>query len=379
MDFKQAVRAARIVHGNENQIKNVMRRAAAGDELCIGFLGGSITQGSLAAHQDRCYASLVWQWWIQTFPQSSFSIVNAGIGGTTSLFGAARAGEDLLRAHPDFVIIDFTVNDDNIPFSGETFEGVIRQVCRSAAVMILCNVYYDSGKNAEDAHIPVARHYQIPTVSMKASILRMMQTGGLAEDTFTPDHLHPNDCGHRMAADIIIHQLRNIYQTMEMRETGRKDPVRMPLPLTKNRFECARRLQSPDCQPVLDGFRADDREKCGILDIWKRGWYAANAGDSITFEVYASCISVQFLRSVRRKSPVAEAVVDGDQSNTVRLDGNFDEDWGDFLALYTVLDTEKSMVHKVQIRIIEPGEEPFYLVSVITDGDNAIKTQEDQT
>ena len=71
--------------------------------------------------------------------------------------------------------------------------------------------------------------------------------------------------------------------------------------------------------------------------------------------------------------------MDGDQSNTVRLDGNFDEDWGDFLALYTVLDTEKSMVHKVQIRIIEPGEEPFYLVSVITDGDNAIKTQEDQT
>ena len=38
---------------------------------------------------------------------------NAGIGGTTSEFGAARVGTDLLEERPDFVIVEFSVNDES--------------------------------------------------------------------------------------------------------------------------------------------------------------------------------------------------------------------------------------------------------------------------
>ena len=244
--------------------------------------------------------------------------------------------------------------------------------------MILCNVYYDSGKNAEAVHIPIAEYYQIPAVSMRESIWRMMQTGEIREETFTSDHLHPGDQGHRIVADIMISQLCKIYQSLELQTGQTEGAVCMPPPLTRNRFEFASRLQVMNCHPLLKGFLKDTREKQGVLDIWKQGWYAAKAGDCITFEVQASCISVQFLRSVRRRSPIAEAVVDGDRSSAVRLDGNFDEDWGDFLALETVLDSEERAVHTLQIQITEQGEEPFYLVSVITDGDNIMKIQEGQ-
>lgn len=367
MDIEKLASAARIVLGNENQIKCVMRRAIAGTELCIGFFGGSITQGSKASGQERCYASLVWKWWSDTFPQSKFSLINAGIGGTTSFFGAVRVKEDLLEAHPDFVIIDFTVNDDNEPFCGETFEGVIRQSYGETALMILCNVYYDSGKNAETVHVPVAEYYEIPTVSMRESFWRMMREGGMAEEQFTQDHLHPNDWGHRMVANIIISQLVKIYNSLGKTQEENEEPIKFPSPMTSNRFEYAKRLQTFNCYPILKGFCADYREKRGLLDLWKRGWYARQEEDTITFEVEASCIAVQFMRSVRRKSPVAEAVVDGEQLNAVRLDGNFGEDWGDFLALERVLDKTDKGRHTLQVRIIEQGEEPFYLVSVITD------------
>ena len=44
-----------------------MARAARGEELTIGFLGGSITQGSLASAEDKTYAYRVYRWWCDAF------------------------------------------------------------------------------------------------------------------------------------------------------------------------------------------------------------------------------------------------------------------------------------------------------------------------
>ena len=73
------------------RLKNLMKRAANGESLVIGFLGGSITQGSLSSTPKTCYAYLVYEWWKKSFPNAAFSFVNGGIGGTTSHYGGARA------------------------------------------------------------------------------------------------------------------------------------------------------------------------------------------------------------------------------------------------------------------------------------------------
>ena len=41
---------------NLARLKECMRRAEMGEELTIGFLGGSITQGSLATEHENTYA-----------------------------------------------------------------------------------------------------------------------------------------------------------------------------------------------------------------------------------------------------------------------------------------------------------------------------------
>ena len=60
----------------------------------IGFLGGSITQGSLATEHENTYAYRVYKWWCDTFPQAKFNYVNGGIGGTDSYYGVSRAVTD---------------------------------------------------------------------------------------------------------------------------------------------------------------------------------------------------------------------------------------------------------------------------------------------
>ena len=140
---------------NLSRLKNCMARAQRGEELTIGFLGGSITQGSLATEHENTYAYRVFTWWKETFPNAEFHYVNGGIGGTTSHYGVSRAVTDVLMYQPDFVVVDFSVNDEPDEFFQETYEGVIRKLLRwksEPAVVILNNVFYDAGKTAQDFH-----------------------------------------------------------------------------------------------------------------------------------------------------------------------------------------------------------------------------------
>lgn len=72
------------------------------------------------------------------------------------MIGAARAVSDVLMYQPDFVGIDFSVNDDPTDFFKEIYEGVLRKVLTwtsEPAVVLLNNVYYDTGINAQEQHV----------------------------------------------------------------------------------------------------------------------------------------------------------------------------------------------------------------------------------
>lgn len=369
-----------------------MVRAERGEELTIGFLGGSITQGSLASAEDKTYAYRVYQWWCDAFPQAAFGYVNGGIGGTCSCFGAARAVRDLLMYQPDVVVVDFSVNDkgetpEDESFYQETYEGLLRRILSwpsSPAVLVLNNVYYDSGKTMQDRHNAVAEHYRVPFVSIKDSIYRKMREGKYRLEELTPDGLHPNDLGHELVAGEIIRLLEEIRawddkeglctepgavkREIEWQRTDRE--VKLPLPLTQNAYEQANLLTIRNSQPVLDGFRADSREKKGHLDTFKNGWLGKKAGDRIIFQVEASCIAVQYRKTIQRPAMSARLILDGKRDEAILLDGNFEESWGDCLYLLPVLHHGEREKHRVEIEVIETdkdkkGETPFYLLGLM--------------
>ena len=200
------------------RLKNLMKRAANGESLVIGFLGGSITQGSLSSTPKTCYAYLVYEWWKKSFPNAAFSFVNGGIGGTTSHYGGARAWKDVLCYRPDIVTVDFSVNDDANEFFEETYEGMLRRLLAAPsdpAVVVLNNVFYDIGKNAQNYHNRIADHYGIPHVSIKDTVYPDVESGKIVRADITPDNLHPNDKGHRLVADEICKLLDSIKAEME--------------------------------------------------------------------------------------------------------------------------------------------------------------------
>ena len=362
------------------RLKNLMKRAANGESLVIGFLGGSITQGSLSSTPKNCYAYLVYEWWKKSFPNAAFSFVNGGIGGTTSHYGGARAWKDVLCYRPDIVTVDFSVNDDANEFFEETYEGTIRRLLAAPsapAVVVLNNVFYDTGKNAQNYHNRIADHYGIPHVSIKDTVYPDVESGKIVRADITPDNLHPNDKGHRLVADEICKLLDSIRAEMEEetiageniegKSTKTEASVLLPAPLTENAYEHSRLIQIQDNEAILDGFLVDPIEKKGMLDIFKNGWTAAHTNDKISFEIECSCLAVQYRKSVQQPVPKAKAVIDSDEAHAVILDGNFTEDWGDCLYLEPLLHHAEKKVHRIEITVTDAKDivRPFYLVALI--------------
>lgn len=355
--------------GNLTRLKGFMNRAAKGERLTVGFIGGSITQGFSATDPEKCYAARTFGWLKKVFPNTEFDYVNAGIGATDSQFGAARVQEDLLRRLPDLVFVEFSVNDHSTPHFCETYEGLVRQIYGSAsapAMVLIHNVYYDTGKSAAYYHAQIGRHYDLPCISMQNSIYPAVAAGRLPAEKITADFLHPNDLGHEFMASVITNFLEKVIhdKTQEPQEI-------FPAPLTENAYEHCVRLQYFNSTPGKSVFVEDMTPQRDITDIFRNGWSAGEKGAYLEFTFRGTGAAVQYRRVKDGPAPIATAVVDENPETACVLDGTFDETWGDKMELATIAEHLPYGEHRVRIEITETHENDkagFYLVSLIVSG-----------
>ena len=355
--------------GDANYLSAVFDKAEKEKELSIVYLGGSITQGCHAQTEDKRYVNLSAKWWEKSFPETKLSFFNAGIGATTSQFGAARADEHVLDKKPDLVFVEFSVNDDNTQLFRETYESLIRKLLKAQsvkAVVVINNLFYEDGHNAQEIHNEIAKHYGLPIVSVRDYIYPHIASGEEKREDYTTDMLHPNDKGHAMIASLICNLLD---KELENRVS---EPVKPTLkaPVTASRYEDAVRYQNKSLNIKSEGFTADTHEASQWCDPFKDGWTGWKKGAKISFLVKGSIIMIQWRRTINKPAPKAYAVIDGRYNERVILDANFDEDWGDLCALTTISSNAGSGLHTLDIVIDEEGREesPFMVISVISAG-----------
>jgi lysophospholipase L1-like esterase len=195
-------------------LPNVAARAAAGGELRVAYLGGSIT-----AATDG-WRSLTTDHLRARFPQLTITEIPAGLPGTGSNLGACRVGYDVLRRRPDLLFVEFAVNDLNAPPERieQTMEGIVRQVWRANPLTDIIFVYTISTPGLPDlqagrfpaaarAMENVAAHYGIPSLHFGVEVARRLAAGELVfkapetpgeARTFSLDGVHPTAAGHRV-------------------------------------------------------------------------------------------------------------------------------------------------------------------------------------
>ena len=335
--------ASLVSEGDMARLQRALAKARRGETTTVAVIGGSITQGARATKPENRYGNLVAAWWREKFPKARIEFVNAGIGATGSNYGALRARRDLLAHQPDFVVVEYSVNDRPLQESAETLEGLTRQILsqlNQPAAMLLFMMHTEGG-NAQEWHAKVGSHYALPMVSYRDALWPEIKADRLKWETVMADQVHPNDAGHECAAKFVTCLLEKVLK--DLPPDDRLPAVApVPAPLFTDLFERTALFEAGDLQPRKnDGWTLDKKDQC---------WRSDKPGSVIEFEIEGRVIySMHFV--VRKAMGKAKAQVDG--GAPVTLNGWFDQTWGGYRCSTVLGKDLKPGPHRVRVELLE--------------------------
>ncbi len=211
-DFKALAPKSHLNVGNTSRLTALFKKAASGKKIIIGAIGGSITAGEDKTLEGQ-YIQRIGQWFRDTFG-CEVEVVNAGIGATTSFYGLHRAQKDLLQYKPDFVIVEYAVNDGGTQLDNNCYEMLVRDILNAEskpAVLLLCTMAQD-GKNVQEYHVGCGEFYGLPVVSYRDAVWPEMEYGRIKWEELSPDNVHPNKTGHGILSLFVTELLQKIYK-----------------------------------------------------------------------------------------------------------------------------------------------------------------------
>ena len=339
---------AMLSYGNADRIARAMNKADNGEEITVAVIGGSITAGANASDFGKTsYGPLMSEWWKAKFPNTKVNFVNAGAGGTDSLYGVTRANEELLKSNPDFVIVEFSVNDKefgeyNKKYLSEVYEGLLRKIMNSQnkpGVIIFENTY-NTGTNAEKTHVPVAEHYNVPILSYKSAIwpvIRYSNAFGKVNEAwkvFYGDDIHPNDKGHKLISEIIIRYLDSVYD--QRKAYSAPNDTLTDIMNETNRFEDADFLTAGNMKDLELG----DWVNSG------RFFNTSTPGASMKFKNTAGVIALDYVKGQKAKG---EVYIDGEK--VADINASKDGNWTAGTGVQFVLDEKDAKEREIEIKL----------------------------
>ena len=338
------VSRSQVSLGDTDRLDRVFAKALRGEPVTIGFIGGSITRGSGASAPDKNYAALLAAWWQRQFPASSIKVVNAGVNGTSSIYGALRASRDLLAHNPDFVVVEFAVNDGWQDEYAESYEGLLRQILSqpNAPAALALFMMWANGGNMQDMQAKIGRHYGLPMVSFRDAFWPEMKSGRLKWSDYIVDEVHPNDAGHEAIALFIEKLLEKHLAFDEARKT-QSALAALPAPLRPTRFESTLLAEASGLNPIHNfGWVRSGRGE------WTNFWTGTQPGARIAFQFSGAGIVLSYLKG--RGMGKVQACIDGKQ--ITEIDAGVETPWGLIREFRVIGAVSENSVHTIELELI---------------------------
>ena len=331
--------------GDIGRIQHVLAKARRGEKIVVGAIGGSITDGGHVGPDQR-YGKRVTTWFQKTFPEAKARYVNAGVGATGSDFGALRAQRDLLKHNPDLVIVEFAVNEPNEKASGESMEGLVRQILKhpNHPAVIMLFTMHKTGKNSQEWQGKVGMHYDLPMVSYRDALWPEIEAGRMRWDFVTKDSVHPNVKGHEYMARFVTHVLEKELQDLPSK-LALPAIKPMPQPLFTDLYEHVTMLEPDALKPV-----ANEGWTIGKTQKGEKCWKGNKPGSVIEFEVEGQAIAtmVWYFRG-----PMGKAKMQLDDLPPTVVDSWVPYTWGGLRKTEELARDLKPGKHRVRIEILE--------------------------
>ena len=338
-----------VSEGNKARLAKAMKKAANGEDITVGVIGGSITQGSSANDHNNCYAELFHKYWVEKFPQSNVNFVNAGIGGTNSYLGVHRVDTQLLDSKPDAVIVEFSVNDTDKLMNKYSYDSLVRKIlnCDSQPAVMLLFTTQEDGTSLWETHKEIGAAYDLPMLSYRAVVYPEVSAGTLDWKDISPDNIHPNDEGHKLIGQLVSRYLDSVYDDLDNIDDS---SVAFDTPAyTADYYKDAKMLGASDITPrEISGFEQGGNSV--YPELFPDNFVTEGEG-YLKFETECKCLGFFYLKKVDGKGGKYDVYVDGERKGT--LDADFKGGWGNYGETQQILISKDSEKHTVEIKLAE--------------------------
>lgn len=266
--YRQMISRSLMQTGNTERLRKVLDKAAAGEDVTLSFIGGSITQGAGAIPiNEKCYARVFYEDFVKRYMKGGeCAFVKAGVGGTPSELGMIRFDRDVLRdgsQKPDLVVIEFAVNDEGDETQGVCYESLVRKALAlpwKPAVILLFAVFSNDW-NLQDRLSPVGRNYDLPMVSVLDAVcpqFPLLPSEGrvISRNQYFYDVYHPSNLGHQVMADCLSNLIDVVNASDDSLE---KEPdVAETAPVIGADFENIELLDKKELEKIKDKYKISE-------------------------------------------------------------------------------------------------------------------------
>lgn len=292
-------------------LPNVFAKLAAGEEVRIAYLGGSITEA-------EGWRVLSRKWFAEQFPKAKVSEIKATISGTGAELGACRLERDALQFKPDLLFVEFAVNGaGNGPRRPiQSMEGIVRQTWLANPNTDICIVFTIGSwflNDLQNDKLPypmtlmdqVAAHYGIPTINLGLDVARKVKAGDLVyqgasshadgKTVFSGDGVHPFlDTGHPLFLDAIVRSVP------ALKAGGKPGPHALIAPLDAANWENATLLPLEKVSREGDWKTVEPPGDAWGASVMKKEfpslWKAEKAGSALVFKFRGTALGLAGLR-----------------------------------------------------------------------------------
>lgn len=331
-------------------LARVIKKAAKGEKVTIAVIGGSITQGTVKTGTKDSkvtnkspYATIFFNWWKETFPNTTFEFINAGIGATDSYLGVHRVQNDVLAKNPDLVLVEFTVNDAGTDFYKKSYDNLVRRILKadcSPAVMLLF-MTQTNGYDAQEQHVEIGKQYNLPMISYKNVIEYMIANNVYTKEDLSGDTTHPSALGHAITGELIWKYLNAVYKNAE----SYKEPaVFNKKAVTDESYMNSQILDSANVTPDSLG----TFEKSSVFSTYPNNWTCKKGNGEITFKMTCKNLGIMFYRQTDGNGGQFDVYVDGEKVST--LDADFKDGWGNYAQTTECYTSDKAAEHIITIK-----------------------------
>lgn len=369
--------------GNNKRLKNVIDRANNGEKITVATIGGSITEGAGATKYQECYAYQTYEKFKTEFcpdNQDNVLFVNAGVGGTPSVFGDMRYQRDVVEnvakedsdGLPDVVIIEFAVNDYQEPTNHKCYESLVKEVLSAPnePAVILLFAVFPSGFTLQNDLAPIGFRYDLMMVSISDAAMPAIGDGDKkrwTEKDFFYDIYHPTTLGHTVMSDTIICAMKAAVD----KETKADDVDLTVEPVFGLDYMGIQTIYKRDALNndafTIGGFKSNDPNCYKNLPLgimWEDSFMhdAADGNESMKFELECKNMLIAY-RSVSDASyGDIEILMDGSVIKTIQ--GNTGS-WGQSVSdVVFAEDTSKN--HKFEIRMAAGSEDKKFTITCLS-------------